>query len=175
MKKLYCIILFLTLTLWAHSQIPTNNYILTRTMCDSLGVATIDQIQYYDGLGRPYLAVLKGAAGGNRHLASLQEYDTQGRNKCIWLPVCIEQEYNNSYDLKKKLLETYQDSLAYTSYDYHTLPLDRGTWESGPGKAWVGKGIKNDYFFNIASPDSVLSCKKYSVTDGGGRLLYDGY
>lgn len=85
MKKLYCIILFLTLTLWAHSQIPTNNYILTRTMCDSLGVATIDQIQYYDGLGRPYLAVLKGAAGGNRHLASLQEYDTQGRNKCIWL------------------------------------------------------------------------------------------
>jgi hypothetical protein len=24
MKKLYCIILFLTLTLWAHSQIPTN-------------------------------------------------------------------------------------------------------------------------------------------------------
>ena len=175
MKKLYCIILFLTLTLWAHSQIPTNNYILTRTMCDSLGVATIDQIQYYDGLGRPYLAVLKGAAGGNRHLASLQEYDTQGRNKCIWLPVCIEQEYNNSYDLKKKLLETYQDSLAYTSYDYHTLPLDRVTWESGPGKAWVGKGIKNDYFFNIASPDSVLSCKKYSVTDGGGRLLYDGY
>ena len=175
MKKLYCIILFLTLTLWAHSQIPTNNYILTRTMCDSLGVATIDQIQYYDGLGRPYLAVLKGAVGGNRHLASLQEYDTQGRNKCIWLPVCIEQEYNNSYDLKKKLLETYQDSLAYTSYDYHTLPLDRVTWESGPGKAWVGKGIKNDYFFNIASPDSVLSCKKYSVTDGGGRLLYDGY
>ena len=91
------------------------------------------------------------------------------------MPVCIEQEYNNSYDLKKKLLETYQDSLAYTSYDYHTLPLDRVTWESGPGKAWVGKGIKNDYFFNIASPDSVLSCKKYSVTDGGGRLLYDGY
>ena len=65
--------------------------------------------------------------------------------------------------------------MAYTSYDYHTLPLDRVTWESGPGKAWVGKGIKNDYFFNIASPDSVLSCKKYSVTDGGGRLLYDGY
>ncbi len=86
----------------------------------------------------PYLAVLKGAAGGNRHLASLQEYDTQGRNKCIWLPVCIEQEYNNSYDLKKKLLETYQDSLAYTSYDYHTFAFGSCYLgiRSGQGLGW---------------------------------------
>lgn len=175
MKKLYCTLIFLILALWAHSQVSTSNYILTRTMRDSSGVSAIDRIQYYDGLGRPYLAVSKGAAGGGRHLASLQEYDDQGRSKNVWLPVCIEQEYHYSYELKKKLREAYQDSLAYSSYGYLTLPLDRVTSECGPGTAWAGKGITNDYSFNTDSPGSVLSCRKYSAADGGGGLVSDGY
>ena len=60
MNKLLFIFGFL-LILWnpIYSQEPTQNYIRTRVMLNESGSSYMDEIVYYDGLGRPFQTVQK--------------------------------------------------------------------------------------------------------------------
>ncbi|MFR9260791.1 MAG: DUF6443 domain-containing protein [Bacteroides cellulosilyticus] len=46
----------------------------------------MEQIVYYDGLGRPVETVDKGVTPDSKDLVSLQEYDQFGRDSYSWLP-----------------------------------------------------------------------------------------
>ena len=65
-----------------NAQVSTENYIRTRKMLNDTGSSYLDDIAYYDGLGRPFQTVQKAVKNGspvNKNLATLQEYDATGR------------------------------------------------------------------------------------------------
>lgn len=177
MKKLYYISILMLLCLASslQAQVLTENYIRTRTMRNSTGSEYLDHIQYYDGLGRPYLQVQKNAAGQGSHLAVLQEYDFYGRVWQNWLPGLMSTDYLNPSTLKNQVGQHYNDTLAFTRTLYGSALVDKATSVSGPGEAWLGKAIRTDRLFNEASATSMLACKKYIAADAGGGITLDGY
>ena len=68
-----------------YSQVSTQNYICTRVMLNESGSSYMDEIVYYDGLGRPFQTVQKGITPSHQNMVSLQEYDEAGiirKSKC---------------------------------------------------------------------------------------------
>lgn len=176
MKIIYYLIALFCLCPQLEAQTTTQNYTRIRTMRNVTGDEYIDQIQYYDGLGRPQLQMQKNGAGIGSHLLTLQEYDACGRIWKNWLPCISTDDYLQPGTLKSRVEQYYNDSLAFTRQNYQTTPTDRVTYTAGPGQDWIGKGVHRDYLFNESSASSLLSCKKYSVIAGDGRVITpDGY
>ncbi|MBK5723049.1 pre-peptidase C-terminal domain-containing protein, partial [Dysgonomonas sp. Marseille-P4677] len=70
------------------------NYIHTRTYTNEAGTAYLDQVQYFDGLGRPVQMVQKAITPGTdsttrKDLVTYQEYDGFGREDKGWLPAVV--------------------------------------------------------------------------------------
>lgn len=86
-KFLFAFGFLLTLCNPIYPQEATQNYIRTRVMLNESGSSYMDEIVYYDGLGRPFQTVQKGITPSLQSLISLQEYDEVGRKGKSWLPV----------------------------------------------------------------------------------------
>lgn len=148
----------------------------------------IDEIQYYDGLGRPmqvvqramspeayYIRIADGSGiidetiTIHKDLVVHQEYDAAGRQSTSWLPTI------SSYAgalipldiLKENAKNQYQDS-AYSRPVYEASPLNRVSEQYGPGKRWYnsGKSVKTEYLTNKGTSGE-LSCIWFTV-DGQG-------
>ncbi|QIK54263.1 RHS repeat-associated core domain-containing protein [Dysgonomonas sp. HDW5B] len=141
----------------------------------------MDEIQYFDGLGRPMQIVQRAMSpesyvpfegAGFREQKALvihQEYDAFGRKSTGWLPTV------SSYAgalipldiLKENAKNQYQDS-AYSRPVYEASPLSRVTEQYGPGKRWYnsGKSVKTEYLTNKGTAGE-LSCIWFEV-DGRG-------
>ena len=65
------------------------NYILSRMMLNEEGTKYMDNIQYYDGLGRPSQNVQVGITPDGEDLVTLQEYDSFGRETRQWIPTPV--------------------------------------------------------------------------------------
>ena len=69
------------------AQVNSQNYVNTRTMLNQEQTSYIDNIAYYDGIGRPLQTVEAATAGGSPagvNIATLQEYDNAGRKAAAW-------------------------------------------------------------------------------------------
>ena len=78
MKRFSIFLLFLIVGCALNAQDDYRNYVLSRTMLNGTGTSYLDNITYYDGLGRPFQTVEKAVQSGlpvNKNLATLQEYD----------------------------------------------------------------------------------------------------
>ncbi|HMM05027.1 DUF6443 domain-containing protein, partial [Dysgonomonas sp.] len=84
MKKILLYIC-LCISLGTYSQSADQNYVRTRTYTNETGTAYLDQIQYFDGLGRPMQTVQRGITPDGKDLVSIQEYDAFGRESNTWL------------------------------------------------------------------------------------------
>ena len=88
MKRIYILIVLCILSEWVKGQVSGNqNYIYTQTYITSDKQKSLEQIVYYDGLGRPVETVDKGVTPDSKDLVSLQEYDQFGRDSYSWLDV----------------------------------------------------------------------------------------
>ena len=88
MKRFSIFLLFLIVGCALNAQDDYRNYVLSRTMLNGTGTSYLDNITYYDGLGRPFQTVEKAVQSGlpvNKNLATLQEYDAAGREWNSWL------------------------------------------------------------------------------------------
>ncbi|MDR2650806.1 MAG: DUF6443 domain-containing protein, partial [Prevotellaceae bacterium] len=85
------------------------NYIRTRTYTSSDGLQYLDQIQYFDGLGRPVELVQCKITPDNKDLASRVEYEGLSRKKFAYLPVKVEQ--NSGYYVEKTSLASAQSTM----------------------------------------------------------------
>lgn len=63
----------------ASAQTPRQNYTMHRVMLDETGTVGVTEVQYYDGLGRPTVAVSNANGNGTNFTYQLQEYDAKGR------------------------------------------------------------------------------------------------
>ncbi|MDH6343988.1 hypothetical protein M2480_002653, partial [Parabacteroides sp. PFB2-12] len=134
------IIGFSCLVHFATAQTSTQNYVRTRTMTNSAGTSYLEQVEYYDGLGRPSQVVEAKMGGASQDLVSLIEYDGAGRREKVWLPAV--RSGNNSAYVSPSTLRTSSsssnkgDNKPYSLTVYEPSPLNRVTKEFGPGNDW---------------------------------------
>jgi len=157
---------------------PNQNYIHTRSYTTENGSRYLDQVQYFDGLGRPVQAVQRGITPTVKDLVSLQEYDTFGREDKAWLPAVIDNNngayVNHSTVINgAKAINTNNgttDQKPYSMPVYENSPLNRIQSQYGPGANWHktygtdSKAIRTEYKTNI-SADAALNCIYYSVSE----------
>ena len=123
--------LFLAMScLGMQAQDKTQNYVRTRTYLSSDKKNYVDNIQYYDGIGRPLQTVsygVKDTAQVGNTLATLQEYDDAGRETNSWLPTPINGSYADANTFKNlaKGNNGYSDANPYTTTVYEASPLNR--------------------------------------------------
>ena len=173
MKRFSIFLLFLIVGCALNAQDDYRNYVLSRTMLNGTGTSYLDNITYYDGLGRPFQTVQKAVSDDkslNKNLVTLQEYDAAGREWNSWLPTFAgSSDYLAPASIKSSAPGNYDnDSRPYSQPVYEASPLNRLTAQYGPGVAWynAGRSVKTEYLLNTnASP---LKCIKYGVNSTGG-------
>ena len=165
MKHFY-ILLVLFISDWGHvsSQDSNQNYIRTRVMLDENASKYLETVQYYDGLGRPYLNVHKNITPSGANLSTLQEYDALGRESKNWLPYVNSLEYLSPEEIKKKISATYGgDSRTFSESVYETSPLNRVIKQYGSGNLWDNHPVSTDYLTNTVTGPFV--CKLYKLNN----------
>ncbi len=154
------------------------NYVFTRRYqkpMTSFNSATakegdvIEQITYFDGLGRPMQNIGIKSAPGKKDIITHIDYDTYGRPDKDWLPymeatgnigayrgnkaTATKQYYLSNYatDFPSVVLNNIN---AYAQKAFEASPLNRVLKQAAPGKDWKlggGKEIKFDYQTNTAN------------------------
>ncbi|MBE6267094.1 MAG: RHS repeat-associated core domain-containing protein [Prevotella ruminicola] len=156
------------------SSLPANlsssySYVLSRTMTNASGTASLDHVDYDNGLGQTYQKVDVGMAKSGGDLVSLMEYDGHGRPLRSWLPglgsggACI-----NASTLKQSAVTVNNDEAPYTWTVYEKSPLDRLSEEYQPGNDWHQHGKKREYTYNRRA-DGVKE-----ITIEGSSLYFNG-
>ena len=149
------------------------NYVLRRTMLNEAGTGSMDNVTYYDGLGRPSLQMGLGAAPDGKNLLTLQEYDGAGREAATWLPVALADDCPTAAAIQSAAKSAYGDNLPYAKTVYEASPLNRVSQQYGPGAAWHnGHPVRTEHLANgTALP---LSCLHYRVDASSGALVENG-
>ena len=106
--------------------------------------------------------------------ATLQEYDTVGRESDSWLPISISGSYLAPTTFKSNAPGNYgSDARPYSQKVYESSPLDRLTESYRPGNAWSTKPAKVEYAVNTT--DSPLNCIRYSVSSADALVNNGNY
>jgi hypothetical protein len=146
------------------------SYVLSRAMTNASGTASLDHVDYDNGLGQTYQKVdVAITPGGSSDLVSLVEYDGHGRPLRSWLPglgsggACI-----NASTLKQSAKSLAGDDAPYTGTVYEASPLDRLSEEYLPGADWHQHGKKKEYTYHR----SAAAVKE--ITIEGSYLYFNG-
>ena len=152
----------------AGAQVNTQNYIRVRKMLNNTETNYVDDIRYYDGLGRPFQTVQKAVQGGTvkERIGTLQEYDSAGRGSSRWLPTPLTADYLAPATFKTTAQGStgYGDAYPYIQPLYEASPLVRPLQQYGAGAAWrsASRPVKTEYLLNTLS--GVRACKLYNTS-----------
>lgn len=155
------------------AQVSTENYVRTRTMLKEDGNSCLDNIRYYDGLGRPMETVQKGVTPSRTNLISLQEYDEAGRESNTWLSITATSDFMDLSTFKSSASGNYGgDTCPYSKFVYEPSPLKRLVQQYGAGKAWHdGHPVATIYAVNLSTQP--FNCNNYSISSTG-TLINNG-
>jgi len=148
------------------------NYIRTRTYTTADGLQYLDQIQYFDGLGRPVQLVQRQITSNDRKdLVFVVEYEGLSRKKITYLPVKVEQNTgyyvrNFAYITAKSTM--YSDSRPFTECSYENSAMNRVVEIKGTGEEWKTHPATMQYTTNAAN-----EVKKFKIDNNG--LVADSY
>ena len=178
MKKLYFTLsMGLFVSLYSQTVLPsglsgltTENYVYSRTYLDSTatsstGVQQIQNVTYYDGLGRPKQSVAVKATAKGNDLVSIIPYDGFGRQVKSYLPVSMVSKDGGIQALDTiGVVSYYTTSPNSTTKDFDLIdanpfshkilessPLDRMQKQIQPGAAWSTKPVAFEYETNIST------------------------
>ncbi len=129
-----------------HNSIPAGSY------------AHMEEIQYFDGLGRPSQVVQVNASPGGSDIVQPIVYDSFGREAQKYLPY-VDPNNNGAYvGNAVSECETYynttggiagkdDDSRPYSFTDFEDSPLNRVESQLGVGQEWVDENAKVSYTY----------------------------
>ncbi|MDR0231501.1 MAG: DUF6443 domain-containing protein [Dysgonamonadaceae bacterium] len=157
---------------------PDKNYIRTQTMLDKYRRNYLENMQYFDGLGRSVQIVQRDATPQKRDLVIALEYDDLGREWKNYLPVSVKGN-NGAFvaDISTKVSNAYtNDQKPYSEIIYESSPLSRIEKQYGPGQDWrssMGDGhpVSTNYLTNN-NADDYLKCAYYYIS--GNNLSKNG-
>ena len=180
-------------------QTETENYIKTTSYLQEvdevqennvLESQKIENITYYDGLGRVIQTIAVRAGGQNQNITTHIEYDDLGRTTKTYLPYATDTEIPNPLNfttpsnLKSSINQFYNTSKyentqnPYAETVYGNSSLQRVLEEAAPGNSWAlngGHTIKFNFLTN--SNDEV---RYFDVNFIGGNhenpeIILNGY
>ncbi|WP_303318397.1 DUF6443 domain-containing protein [Flavivirga abyssicola] len=172
------------------------NYVFTRSFqapMDSFNAATakegdvIEQITYFDGLGRPMQSIgIKASPNDKKDIITHMDYDDFGRQDKDWLPyhetsgtlgtyrgdkaTATKQYYQTNYadDFTGVALP---DINAYSQKGFEASPLNRVLQQGAPGKDWKLGGNHDIEFVYAANEANEVLLYEVSLTPLGSNGL----
>jgi len=154
-SKILLIGIFIAFAANIFAQSSNQNHIITRTYTNETATEHLDQIQYFDGLGRPNEMVLKQITPDQQDLVSILEYDNFGRELKQWLPAKINQDNGNfvDFDNFKSTAGLFYsgDNRPFVENILETSPLNRFLGQKGAGADWENHPTQVQYLANTAS------------------------
>ena len=121
------------------------------------------QIQYFDGLGRPMQTVVTMGSPTMQDIISPVEYDAFGRQAKQHLPYTLASTAPGTYDAswaahQAATYNTLQagETTLYAETRFEASPLNRVLEQAAPGNAWkmsTGKTVKFSYQINTAADE----------------------
>lgn len=145
-------------------------YISTKTATDSMGGSYIEDVTYYDGLGRPQQTVNVLGSPSGKNLVTFFSYDPKGREQNEYLPFPVAPENNSpagtgilidQQDRYYKALHISTTTLyPYIHREYDETPLDRPVKAFRPGKEYqnlMDHFCENRYGTNTGNEVLLLS------------------
>ena len=167
------ILLFITTVavqgLPAQTPTSTQNYTMHRILLDEAGTVGVTEVQYYDGLGRPTVAVSNANGNGTNFTYQLQEYDAKGRASKSWLPVAgsSSPDYMDVSSLQSAAMG--RDDVPYSETVYDALDRPVESW--GAGEAWRNAGRRVQ---TIRRANAANEVRRYTV-NAAGHLTSSGF
>ncbi|SDJ64730.1 DUF6443 domain-containing protein [Chryseobacterium jejuense] len=152
------------------SNIPgTENYIYTRqylvpTTVSDGSLQQIQNVQFFDGLGRPKQAVSIKSTSSGKDLVTHIPYDGFGRQVDSWLPVPMASLNGNIQTGVETSANSYyqsndiNDSYPFAHKTLENSPLDRVLNQNSPGNDWKNKPVIFGYEANVQG-----EVKKYTT------------
>jgi RHS repeat-associated protein len=134
-----------------------------------------EQLQYFDGLGRPDETVLKRATPKGKDLVVRYDYDNFGRESKTWLPAPSSRT-DGGYNGASAAASFYSDAAPYSETRYEPSPLNRVSDQYGPGQLWRdnSRRVKTEYLTNSAT-NAELICRYYYMEDASRFRRSDNY
>ena len=145
--------------------VESSNYVSTMTSLSADGSLFAEDRKYFDGIGREVLNLnVEGSPSGN-NIASLTEYDANGRIYRQYLPGISSGYYANFNDIDFTSVYN-SNGYCYSKTIYDSTPLDRVSSVTGAGAQWHKSDIStfHDYDLNQANKASHAAFR-YEVTD----------
>lgn len=189
--KISCMFIFLTcnnFTIFSQGTVvrtaderTNHNYVQTiiptveTTAVENLNTSnSIQELQYFDGLGRMEEIVQIATTPDRKDLVSYKEYDAYGRNNINWMSV--KSDYSNGNYFPQNTVSAYSkknytDNNPYEKIVYESSPLNRVSERYLPGSIWhnSGKSAKTVYLTNKIFPGE-LQCFRYEVVKSGNNI-----
>lgn len=173
-KQLFTATLLAIVSLMATAQNSGQNYMRNRTMLNATGSQYIDNVSYYDGLGRPWQQLVKQTGGTTQvdNLLRMQTYDVNGRMDKEYLTIADGTTlYLAPSNFVSKANSQHSDNRPYMETIYENSPLNRVLKQVNPGLADVISPLQTAYMSNTTS--GTLCCVRY-VVDSNGNLSSNG-
>ena len=113
-KILSTIALLFGLLMTAKAQNSNWNYVHTRTMLTATADSCMDNVVYYDGLGRPFQNAQLHAAPNGQSIVDFTEYDASGRVWKQWNKAYTSGEFMPHEGVSLSYPYIYNDDHCYT-------------------------------------------------------------
>ncbi len=187
-------------------QTLTENYVKTTSFKSPVALANvfnvtpddkIEQITYYDGLGKTIQTVSAKAGGDKQNIIQHIEYDEFGKTPKQYLPYATLNEVSNddylNFNAQNQLktnIESFYNSSKYeytvnpfSEISFEASPLNRPLEQGAPGVAWqVDPESDNDHTikFDYSSNSEADAVKLFRVGFSNNNqeapyLYFDGY
>ena len=171
-NSLYYLLLGILLPIVSVAQTETENYIYTksyknpRTSPSTNPSDYMEQVNYFDGLGRPVQSIAVGMGGQGQDIITHMEYDEFGRQTRDYLPYASNEPSSRAYrtattalnDLQGFYVNKYGTNKAYSEKHLEASPLNRVLEQGAPGNDWqvdfnndTDHTIKFDYQTNTSA------------------------
>ena len=179
MKKIILLCTLLLIVTGIPAQSEDQNYVLTRTNTDASGTAYIDNIKYYDGLGRIVETVQKNAFsnGSTSDLVSVNEYSAENRISKSWIPgsrLSGNGQYVDTRNITGSLQFPANDGTPYVEPIYENSPYNRVNRLFGAGSNWRSSGasVRTEWYTNSSANNTSLN--RYRIYSDGVSLSCEG-
>jgi len=148
----------------------SRSYILTRQMLSDTGTSFQEQVEYFDGLGRPVQTVLKGVTPNACDLVDFTDYDSRGNVWRRWksIPVAgFSGAFINNLPLKAPMV--CGDARPYSEAVYVNCQQEAPARSIGLGENW--KGHASHSFRKTNSKEAPFDCAYLTVSSNGIPVL----
>ena len=136
------------------------NYVRSITF-PNISSSKIEQIAYFDGLGRPEQTVMVNASPKGHDIVQPTVYDDFGRESKKYLPYVAENN-NGGFipNAENNVIAYYQNTISgksspdnkpFSDIDYENSPLNRVLSTNGVGKDWKSVPVNYDYQTNTTA------------------------